>query len=1507
MFPELGEVWEPVDFFCSHHNVTYAHRVDNPGHYNWCVVPQSGQDAVLYGAIAVLLGCLVSGKLSSVWILVAGGVLEYFANEFNLLHLSNATALWMGINPPDVFLYVFLPPLLLDSAIRIDFFTFRKVASQVMTFAVLAVLGMVVIVTPLLIYAFDLTAAGWHWSHAALFVCMIASTDAVAVTAVLKKANGPETLGVLMEGESLFNDATSIVLFELMLSKVKEVEAGVDTDEHLLLQMGYIAKSMAILAGGGALCGLVAGYLTTKIMRVLRLRGMPEDIEVAVTVAVSYLVYYVTNAPLHLSGVTAVVVFGLYGSATLKWDMSASAASQSFPAFWNVLGQITNTVVFFFSGAACVNFVLRSTTELQEEGAGSALAVTLFRLPIIFLAIMAARLLLIAAFSPMLNLFGAKLDWRGIVLCTVGGLRGALCLIMVQTTVLDIGADGNPDEKLNAVKSSLALWTTGVVLGTLFINAPALSFILRVTGLTKVSLLTLQTRNKARRQFLRFTDDCVRELQKDEDELLQGVDWAQVRQLIDCSVDLRELVAPGGTEDLFSGAAYGELLPDVDSDDAEDLDGSSDSASMLSDTPEESPAVPSIGPQLVDASKAATAAGSTAGSVPSVPPSLLTTAEPADAGVALTGTDSTASEHGNGHAAAGSSAARAAPRQRIAEVMNNVIHAGGADLATQGKQQGLPIEVVASLDDASRRKLVEKLNGQCQISVGNEVASEAFSLTRKSSVRPQGPRDSASAATASMPPSRRGSVGETIAMLNHAQVAETVAAAESLRQPLLPDSTQLDLSDTNQTDAKEASVKLHDSADTGIRKEPYVAIIDAAAGFAAPPLPERGASAELSVQSGHTGSIAAQSATMSRAHSAPFSSPLATARARRARSVRSGAIGDMQPHHLSALPAGAMRRLQEEMLAEQRMRLIAGMKRYAHRKRHEGLLSGHGLRMFEHACDSSMDTPERPINVFGRLHADFAAGATIWAMSWLHFRLRSMLMGLRHVRWLPLRAALMAPVRAACRMLSVKLSDRMLLALEVAIELWLALTFSMEARIVVGDVSAGEHDRAVRDVLRQELERQKAEVWDFILDRHLEAPDRFRAIQTYRAAMALMAQQRQFVLRLYNSGMLTEAERELVEDAVETRERALRERGAAWNPPTLTASLRALPFLADVSDALFEEIVLQGRMATYGQDEIIAAATAETGDATFVGIILSGLATTHVAPCRMLQAGAAAAATAAAEGGHTGPEAFLTHGSVFGLLGTLTGVSMPGRSSVVAHSEMRATHVFEIPKHVVESVRAQGRAGDTACAKLMRALYRLAAIQVVERFQGVLLEVVAAWLRQKGRCVAGDGTTAVRRAADRWKAKAQHGEDADQAPVNVQLIWAALRGVLPQAQVVEVEAGGGITLRASAVLVSGSMVTEGAGSTAKGPCVLVWPDFKPADKGTDAAELKVTAGEEGAVIVAADAGQEFRCRRQFQASKVVMGHLKSATGSHKLSAAQRATLGVNDGYFVQHGSMASTT
>ena len=72
---------------------------------------------------------------------------------------------------------------------------------------------------------------------------------------------------------------------QLMLSKVKEVEAGGVPDEHLAQQLGLILKSMSVLAGGGALCGFIAGYLTT--VRNPPLSGPPQNMRTCVCLCAS--------------------------------------------------------------------------------------------------------------------------------------------------------------------------------------------------------------------------------------------------------------------------------------------------------------------------------------------------------------------------------------------------------------------------------------------------------------------------------------------------------------------------------------------------------------------------------------------------------------------------------------------------------------------------------------------------------------------------------------------------------------------------------------------------------------------------------------------------------------------------------------------------------------------------------------------------------------------------------------------------------------------------------------------------------------------------------------------------------------------------------------------------------------------------------------------------------------------------------------------------------------------
>lgn len=70
----------------------------------------------------------------------------------------------------------------------------------------------------------------------------------------------------------------------------------------------------------------------------------------------------------------SVAVFGLYGAATSKWDMSAKVEeSGAFDAFWDTLSFINNGLVFFFSGIACINFFVRcarpqSTPVLETHG-----------------------------------------------------------------------------------------------------------------------------------------------------------------------------------------------------------------------------------------------------------------------------------------------------------------------------------------------------------------------------------------------------------------------------------------------------------------------------------------------------------------------------------------------------------------------------------------------------------------------------------------------------------------------------------------------------------------------------------------------------------------------------------------------------------------------------------------------------------------------------------------------------------------------------------------------------------------------------------------------------------------------------------------------------------------------------------------------------------------------------------------------------------------------------------
>lgn len=521
---------------CDLHEASYDHRIYNEDQHNFCSVPEKGFDAILFVAIGVTVTCLAPRKHYAIVMLILGALLQLLNVHVNVRELSNAFNVWIGIRPAKLFFYIFLPPLLLDSAVRIDFFIFKKVMVQVFVFAFVVVSANTVLLAVFMLYVLNLRNEGWEWTDAFLFACMIASTDALAVTAIMKDGSGPESLIVLAEGESLFNDATSIVFFDLFWPRFKDSIAGTLKHEPLLKIIGNMALDVGRLAVGGAAIGILGGFITQVLFRFLQNRSGHSPVgEVGVTVGMSYFCYYVAESVCEFSGVIAVVVYGLYGAATTQWDISPEAReSRVFSGFWDVTQLLTNGLVFFYAGASATNFFYRCEEDLFDGDDADAWSTIFAWLPAVYVGIFLLRFLEIAAVTPLVGLLGARLKINEIVFIALAGLRGALALILAQE-LLQYEFEHDPENDFHQEKKARAqsaLWVCGFVLLTLLINAPGIPFLMKLCGLEELTPTQLKYRKKADLMLEKHTEREIEIMKQQNYGIICGVNWMQVQDFL---------------------------------------------------------------------------------------------------------------------------------------------------------------------------------------------------------------------------------------------------------------------------------------------------------------------------------------------------------------------------------------------------------------------------------------------------------------------------------------------------------------------------------------------------------------------------------------------------------------------------------------------------------------------------------------------------------------------------------------------------------------------------------------------------------------------------------------------------------------------------------------------------------------------------------------------------------------------------------------------------------------
>jgi len=359
------------------------------------MTPTSGIEFLVWPLIAAAIIAMLAKRLRIPYTvaLVFGGLL------LGAIRIPLLSPLQSGNRPDwlttDVILILFLPALVFEGGVKLDL---RELFRNSVPLLLLANAG---------VFLASLTT-GYvvHWLIglpvlvALLFGSIISATDPISVLAIFKDLKVSKRLSLIIEGESLLNDGTAVVLFGIVFGAV--------VAEKLSVPRSVVQYLLAV--AGGAILGSALGYVASRIT------GAVDDPQIEITLS-TILAYgsYLLAFHLHLSGVIATasagLILGNFGSKT-RMSVRTRTAMESF---WEYVSFVMNSLVFLLIGLEIhVRQLLRNWTLVT-------LAVA---------AMLLGRVLAVYLLIPLSNRFSEKISFRWQPVIVWGGLRGALALAL---------------------------------------------------------------------------------------------------------------------------------------------------------------------------------------------------------------------------------------------------------------------------------------------------------------------------------------------------------------------------------------------------------------------------------------------------------------------------------------------------------------------------------------------------------------------------------------------------------------------------------------------------------------------------------------------------------------------------------------------------------------------------------------------------------------------------------------------------------------------------------------------------------------------------------------------------------------------------------------------------------------------------------------------------------------------------------------------------------------------